>query len=101
MKQDAPRSHQRSFCDGAGTATMSQEMGRGFGRRLIDLPSWESDMRKAELVEAAAMLRSVLAAIEAGEIQADTPKARALVRRMEGAVIALEEAARPRGRRRA
>ncbi|HSH58252.1 MAG TPA: hypothetical protein VK988_01170 [Acidimicrobiales bacterium] len=58
-------------------------------------------MRKAELVEAAAMLRSVLAAIEAGEIQADSPNASALVRRMEGAAIAaLDEAARPRGRRR-
>lgn len=56
-------------------------------------------MRKAELVEAAAMLRSVLAAIEAGEIQTDTPKARALVRRIEGAIVALDEAARPQGRR--
>lgn len=52
-------------------------------------------MSKAELAEAAAMLRAVLAAIEAGEIEANTPKARALVRRMEGAVAALAEAARP------
>jgi hypothetical protein len=44
-----------------------------------------------EVTEAAAALRGLLAAIEAGEVDADSPQARALRRRLEGAA-AWEEA---------
>lgn len=44
--------------------------------------------------EAAETIRAVLAAIEAGELTADTPRAVALVRRLEGALVALEQVAK-------
>ncbi len=47
---------------------------------------------RATVAEAAEALRRLLAAIEAGEIDADDPKARALRRRLEGAATAWEEA---------
>jgi hypothetical protein len=40
--------------------------------------------------EAAAALRRVLAAVDAGDLDAASSQARALLRRMEGAVAALE-----------
>jgi hypothetical protein len=43
--------------------------------------------------EAAAMLRRVLNAVERGDRSAGTPRAMALVRRIEGAAVALEAAA--------
>lgn len=47
----------------------------------------------SDLAGAAALLRGVLGLIEAGTIDAATPTARAIKRRMEGAVIAAEQAA--------
>ena len=41
----------------------------------------------------AALLRRVLDAVETGELEAETPTARALVQRLEGAAFALEQAA--------
>jgi hypothetical protein len=38
----------------------------------------------------------VLEAVERGGLEADSPRARALVRRMEGAAVALEHASRRR-----
>lgn len=46
-----------------------------------------------DLAGAAAMLRRLLALVEAGELEATTPSARALLRRLEGAAIAVELAA--------
>lgn len=43
------------------------------------------------MAEAAEALRRLLAAIDAGEIDADDPKARALRRRLEGAMAAWDE----------
>jgi hypothetical protein len=40
--------------------------------------------------EAADLFRSVLAAVKTGELEAKTPEARALLRRLEGALISLE-----------
>lgn len=40
--------------------------------------------------EAASAMRRVLAAVHAGDLDAASPQARALLRRMEGAVAALE-----------
>jgi transcription elongation GreA/GreB family factor len=40
--------------------------------------------------DAADALRRLLAAIEAGELEADSPRAKALIRRLEGAVVGLE-----------
>lgn len=40
--------------------------------------------------EAAALLRDVLAAVERGELDAGSPRAKALVRRIEGAMAGLE-----------
>jgi len=51
----------------------------------------------AALAEAAEALRRLLAAIEAGEIDAHGPRAVALKRRLEGAVVAWEEASRQGG----
>ena len=53
---------------------------------------------KAELLQAADMIRNVVAAIEAGGLEADTPRDRALLGLLEGAAVALEEAARVPGR---
>jgi hypothetical protein len=41
--------------------------------------------------EAAAILRRLLAMADAGDIEADTPRDRAIRSRLEGAAIALEE----------
>lgn len=46
-----------------------------------------------QLGDAAALLRQVLALVKAGELEAATPTARALLRRVEGAAIAAELAA--------
>lgn len=40
--------------------------------------------------ESAALLRRLLEAVERGELEANTPQARALLRHLEGAVSALE-----------
>jgi hypothetical protein len=50
-------------------------------------------LEQADLIEAAAMLRRLLALVEAGELEATTPTARAVLRRIEGAAIAVELAA--------
>jgi len=47
-------------------------------------------MSKADRGEAAAQLRRVLDAVESGELSADGPVGSALVRRLEGAVLALD-----------
>jgi len=49
---------------------------------------------KAEMAELAELIRRVLDAVDAGEMEADTPAGRAIVRRLEGAVVALEQASR-------
>jgi len=43
-----------------------------------------------EITAVAAVLRRLVAAIDAGEIEATTSQARAMLRRIEGAAIALE-----------
>jgi hypothetical protein len=50
-------------------------------------------MRPEQLADAAVMLRRLLALVETGELEATTPSARALLRRLEGAAIAVELAA--------
>jgi hypothetical protein len=47
-------------------------------------------MPRAEREKAAAVLRRLLAAVEAGSLTADGPAAVALVRPLEGVLIALE-----------
>lgn len=56
---------------------------------MSDAPALGRD----DLVKAAAMLRRVLTLIEAGDLEARTPSARAVLRRLEGAAIAAELAA--------
>lgn len=51
-------------------------------------------VRRADIAEAAALLRRLLEAVDRGELDATTPSAKALVRRMEGAAVALEAATR-------
>ena len=46
------------------------------------------------MTEAAALLRRLLALIESGELDAGSGHAQAMVRRIEGAAIALETAGR-------
>ncbi len=54
-------------------------------------------MKASDRTEAAALLRRVLDAVDRGELAADGPAAVAVVRRCEGAVIALEvDRRRPR-----
>jgi len=53
----------------------------------------ESRLRASDLSEASGMLRAVLTAVEAGELEAGSSRARALVRRIEGAAAALDAAA--------
>jgi transcription elongation GreA/GreB family factor len=48
-----------------------------------------SKVKRSDLAEAARLLREVLALVEAGELEATSPAARALVRRLEGAVVGL------------
>jgi len=43
-----------------------------------------------DLAEASTMLRRLLALVESGELEATTPNARAVLRRLEGATIAVE-----------
>lgn len=47
----------------------------------------------ADLAEAAAVLREVLALVESGDLSVTTPREVALVRRLEGAATSLEKAA--------
>lgn len=54
------------------------------------MPRPRKTVPTADLVEAAAALRRLLMAVEAGELDADTPQARRLLRRLEGAVAAWE-----------
>jgi hypothetical protein len=49
-------------------------------------------MEAETLADAAAALRRLLAAVESGQLEADSATARALVRRIEGAAVALEQA---------
>jgi hypothetical protein len=58
-----------------------------------DLVTNPSALAQGDLAEAAAMLRRLLALVEAGELEATTPTARAVLRRLEGAAIAAELAA--------
>lgn len=44
--------------------------------------------------EAAATLRAILTAVEEGELSANTAQERRLLRRIEGAIIALEQPAK-------
>ena len=53
-------------------------------------------MKSDDLAEAARLLRAVLDAVEAGELEANGGQAVALVRRIEGAVAALEAASGPK-----
>ena len=55
---------------------------------MVRMPSVKSD----DLAEAARLLRSIIRAVEAGELEAATPRAVAMVRRIEGAAIAWEAA---------
>jgi transcription elongation GreA/GreB family factor len=45
---------------------------------------------REDAAEAASALRRLLAAVESGEIDADTPRARVLLRRLEGVLAAWE-----------
>jgi hypothetical protein len=53
-------------------------------------------MRRAERREAADTLRRLLAAVEDGTLAADGPAAVAVVRRLEGVLIALEVGGSPK-----
>ena len=55
--------------------------------------SQTDSVTRADNAEAAAMLRRLLAAVDAGELEANGGRATALVRRMEGAAVAFELAA--------
>ena len=50
-------------------------------------------MGHEDLADAAAMLRRILALVDAGELEVTSPTARAVLRRLEGAAIAIELAA--------
>jgi len=56
---------------------------------MTDAPALGPD----QLADAATMLRRVLALVKTGELEASSPAARALLRRLEGAAIAAELAA--------
>jgi len=58
--------------------------------RLMAKPSTPT---RADIASGAAVLREVLSLVERGELQAATPQAIALTRRIEGALIALEAVA--------
>jgi hypothetical protein len=51
-------------------------------------------MTKRDLAEAAALLRRLVEAAERGELEATSAHAVALLRRIEGAAVALEKASR-------
>ena len=57
-------------------------------------------MTQPDMAEVAVLLRRLLDAVEAGELEAESPTARALVQRLEGAAFGLEQAAQHGGRRR-
>lgn len=61
--------------------------GAGKSVRLKSVP------KRSESAEAAEMLRRVLDAVDAGELDAESARARTLVRQMEGAALAFELAA--------
>ena len=54
------------------------------------MPPFRRTPTRAAVTAAAEVLSRLLAAVEAGEIEADTPQARRLVRRIEGAQGAWE-----------
>lgn len=56
---------------------------------MTDTPAMQPD----QLADAAAILRRLLVLVESGELEAATPQARAVLRRLEGATIAVELAA--------
>jgi len=51
------------------------------------------NVKRADAADAAAMLRRLLAAVDAGELTVGTPRGVALVRHMEGAAAAFEVSA--------
>jgi hypothetical protein len=51
---------------------------------------------RSTVADAAAVVRRLLDAIDSGEIEADSAEARALYRRLEGAVAAWEQASKGR-----
>jgi hypothetical protein len=51
---------------------------------------------RSTVAEAAQALRRILASIEEGELSAATPQEVALVRRLQGAVVAMEAVSGPR-----
>jgi hypothetical protein len=55
-------------------------------------------LSRAERREAALALRRLLAAVEDGTLSADGPAAVAVVRRLEGVLIALEVGTSPKGK---
>jgi hypothetical protein len=56
-------------------------------------PSGRQPLASADLADAAGLLRGVLALVAAGELEAKTTEARALLRRVEGAALAVAIAA--------
>jgi hypothetical protein len=54
------------------------------------MPRARGRQDREAVTEAAAALRALLEAVDRGEIEAETPQARRLVRRLEGALAALE-----------
>jgi hypothetical protein len=56
--------------------------------------------RKADVAQAAAVLREVLARVDSGELEAPGARGSAVVRRLQGALLGLETASdRPRDER--
>lgn len=55
-----------------------------------DGEQWPARSRDEARRDAAQALRRLLNAVEAGELEADSPQAKALLRRLQGAVTALE-----------
>ncbi len=50
-------------------------------------------MNEADPAETARLLREVIAAVERGELSADSSKAQGLLRQVQGAAVALEQMA--------
>jgi len=59
---------------------------------MVPMPRPRGRQDRETVTEAAAALRALLATVERGEIDADTPQARRLLRRLEGALAAWEPA---------
>jgi hypothetical protein len=55
-----------------------------------DRPTYFHPMRQRDRAEAAELLRRVLALVESGGLAADGPAGAGLVRRLEGALLAVE-----------